>query len=124
MGQVVERATALDRYAAALRQRWILESAYPALPECSALWLFLPNGRPTTLSREGRYVLFAYRAVVDLLEELREWLIARDAALWLAAVEAEARFHWECELATMPESPARWSPPITAFTPSATLAVA
>ncbi len=96
--------TIQERYSAALRQILVLESAYPCLAEISALWYFLPSGRPDGISREGRYVLFAYRAAVVARDELRQHLVVHGAEKWAAALEAEAVFLWEIERAHL-ESP-------------------
>jgi hypothetical protein len=89
--------TVQERYSAALRQILVLESAYPCLAEISELWYFLPASRPNDVSREGRYVLFAYRAAAAARDELRQRLVDHGAEKWAAALEAEAEFFWEIE---------------------------
>lgn len=111
----------LRRYHAAWRRRLALETAYPLLPEVSALWSLLPAGRPARLGRDARYVLFVYRAVEAETEALREWLAAREAALWAAAVEAEAALAWQTEHARL-RGP--WAPSIAEFAPHRERAVA
>ncbi len=114
----------LGHYHTALRRVFLLETVYPALPELSALWTFMPAGRPERMSHEGRYVLFIYRMACEQRDQLREWLLARGAEAWEAAVAAEARYVWQMERGTMAEPIERWAPAIAEFMPMTSLAVA
>lgn len=116
--------TILERFGAAWRQQLILETAYPCLPEKSAIWMFLPGGRPVGMSAEGRYVLFAYRAAQESCERYREWLLEHEADAWVAAVEAETRFLWEYEYAQLLDRDRPWIPIIPELEEAVALAVA
>ena len=90
-----------QRYSATLRQLHVLEAAYPGLAEICELWYFLPVGRPDGLSRDARYILFAYRAARAARDTLRADMDLHGAEKWAAALEAEAALHWEIERANM-----------------------
>ena len=107
--------TVQERYSAALRQILVLESAYPFLAEISELWYFLPASRPDDVSREGRYILFAYRAAIAARDDLRCRLVDHGAEKWAAALEAEAAFLWEIESAQMKAPLSMSVPPIPEF---------
>ena len=112
----------LRAYGEALRQKQLLDLAYPMLAERSMLWSFLTGGHPEQLSPVGRYVLFAYRAASERAEQCAEWLHAQGCGQWLAAVEGETTFMLAHEWATLPVG---WAPIIPEFQPTLpTLAVA
>ncbi len=87
----------LERFGAATRQIFVCEELVPQLREWHQQWMRLPYGRPDGLSREMRYLLAIYRAALAECAEIRAWLVAHRAEMWLAAAEAEAAVFWRLE---------------------------
>lgn len=83
------------------RQLLVLETLYPALHDLSVLWYFFPEGRPSELGHDARYILYIYRALDDERERLHQWLMDNNLGMWGVAVESETLYEWNLEWRSM-----------------------